>query len=93
MQRNLKGPPTYSISLEYDDWLQEYGEGRLSISWYDLQTALRDLLPQDRVRINHRCVNVIHEPKVGCVRVDCVSDLGAEVNPYAHWTNSLEQSK
>ena len=90
-RRNLKGQPIHSFSLEYDDWLKDYGEGRLTIGWYDLQTALRQLLPEDKVRANHRCIDVSHESEARCVRVDCVSDVGAGVNPYAHWSNSSDQ--
>ena len=61
VQINLQGEPIQSISLEYDDWLQEYGEGRVSISWYNLQTTLRNLLPSERVRTNHRCVDVVDD--------------------------------
>lgn len=82
---NLQGQPIQSISLEYDDWLQKHGEGRVSISWYNLQTTLRNLLPAEQVKANHRCVDVVDDFDAGCVRVDCVSDLGAEVNPYAQW--------
>lgn len=90
-QKNLKGQQIRSISLNYDDWLKDYGEGRVSISWYDLQTTLRYLLPEDRVKANHRCINVVNEPETGCIRVDCVSDLGVEANPYAHWTDRQKQ--
>jgi 2-polyprenyl-6-methoxyphenol hydroxylase-like FAD-dependent oxidoreductase len=90
-QKNLKGQKIRSFSLQYDDWLKVYGEGRVSISWYDLQTTLRHLLPQDRVKANHRCINVVNEPETGCIRVDCVSDLGAEANPYAHWADGQTQ--
>lgn len=85
VQINLQGQPLRSISLEYDDWLQEYGEGRVSISWYNLQTTFRNLLPAEQVRANHRCVDVVDDVDAGCVRVDCMSDLGTEVNPYAQW--------
>ncbi len=88
--KNLKGQKLLSFPLKYDDWLNLYGEGRVSIGWYDLQTTLRHLLPDDRVKANHRCINVVNEPDTGCVRVDCVSDLGAENNPYAHWTNGQQ---
>lgn len=91
VQMNLQGQPIKSISLEYDDWLQEYGEGRVSITWYNLQTTLRNLLPAEQVRANHRCVDVVDDFDAGCVRVDCMSDLGTEVNPYAHWTDSPQQ--
>ena len=93
VQINLQGEPVKSISLEYDDWFQEYGEGRVSISWYNLQTTLRNLLPSERVRANYRCVDVVEDFEAGCVRVDCVSDLGTEVNPYAHWTDSPQQNQ
>ncbi len=85
VQKNLQGQRISSFSLRYDDWLKDYGEGRVSIAWYDLQTTLRHLLPQERVKTNHRCINVVDEPEIGCVRVDCVSDTTIQVNPYAHW--------
>jgi 2-polyprenyl-6-methoxyphenol hydroxylase-like FAD-dependent oxidoreductase len=87
VQKNFQGQEISSISLNFDDWFQEYGEGRVSIAWYDLQTTLRNLLPQDRVRANHRCTNVVEEPELGCVRVDCISDTSIEANPYAHWVD------
>lgn len=89
--KNLKGQRIRSISLNYDDWLKDYGEGRVSISWYDLQTTLRHQLPQHRVKANHRCINVVNEPELGCVRIDTVSDIGAEANPYAHWEDGKKQ--
>ncbi|AFZ21614.1 FAD-dependent oxidoreductase [Allocoleopsis franciscana] len=87
VQKNFQGQEISSISLKFDDWFQEYGEGRVSIAWYDLQTILRNLLPQDRVRANHRCINVVEEPEQSCVRVDCISDTSLETNPYAHWVD------
>jgi len=93
VQINLQGQPIQSISLEYDDWLQEYGEGRVSISWYNLQTTLRNLLPSEQVRANHRCVDVVDDFEAGCVRVDCMSGLGEEVNPYAQWIESPQQDE
>ncbi|HEY9607425.1 MAG TPA: FAD-dependent monooxygenase, partial [Allocoleopsis sp.] len=90
-QKNLKGQTIRSFSLNYEDWFKEYGEGRVSIAWYDLQATLRHQLPQDRVKPNHRCIDVVNEPELGCVRIDCVSDLGVEVNPYAHWTDRQTQ--
>jgi 2-polyprenyl-6-methoxyphenol hydroxylase-like FAD-dependent oxidoreductase len=86
VQKNLRGERISSFSLNYDDWFQEYGEGRTSISWYNLQTTLRQLLPQEQVRPNHRCINIVDESDTGYVRVDCVSDTTIEANPYAHWT-------
>ncbi len=87
VHKNLKGQPIHSFSLKFDDWLKEHGEGRVSLPWYELQTTLRNLLPQDTVKANHRCVNLVNEPELECVRVECLSDLGVEANPYAHWAD------
>ena len=93
VQKNLQGKQISAISLKYDDWFKEYGEGRVSIAWYDLQTILRHRLPQDRVKANHRCINVVDEPETGCVRVDCVSDTRIEANPYAHWADGQKHQE
>lgn len=85
--KDLQGKIIRSISLSFDDWFKDYGEGRVSISWYNLQTTLRQLLPQDRVKANHRCINVVNEPENGCVRIDCVADTPIETNPYSYWTD------
>lgn len=85
--KNLQGQRIRSVPLGFDEWFQDYGEGRISLSWYALQTTLRNLLPQDLVKVNHRCINVADEPENNCVRLDYVSDKGTEANPYAHWTN------
>ncbi|XWK87762.1 MAG: NAD(P)/FAD-dependent oxidoreductase [Phormidium sp.] len=89
--KNLQGEKIRSIPLGYDVWFQKYGEGRLSISWYELQTSLRNLLPSERVQPNHRCINLVDEPELGCVRVDCISSTGIEFNPYAHWEEGQKQ--
>ncbi|MBC1221967.1 FAD-dependent monooxygenase [Nostoc sp. UCD121] len=90
--KNLQGEIIRSISLSFDDWFKDYGEGRVSISWYNLQTTLRQLLPQDQVKANHRCINVVNEPEKGCVRIDCVSDTRIEANPYAYWTDGQKDN-
>ncbi len=90
--KNLDGQPIRSIPLDFDDWFRDYGEGRVSIFWYILQTTLRNLLPSDQVKANHRCINVVDEPENGCVRIDCVSDTTAEVNPYAYWADGQKQN-
>ncbi|ACK72925.1 monooxygenase FAD-binding [Gloeothece citriformis PCC 7424] len=86
VHKNLKGQTLNSFPLSYEEWFNKYGEGRISIPWYQLQTTLREQLPSDKVKANHRCINVVHEPELNCVRVDCTSNLEAEINPYAHWT-------
>ncbi|WP_322744541.1 MULTISPECIES: hypothetical protein [unclassified Nodularia (in: cyanobacteria)] len=88
--KNLQGETIRSIPLGFDHWFKTYGEGRVSIAWYNLQTTLRNLIPEDRVKANHRCINVIDEPENACVRIDCVSDLGTEANPYAYWADGQE---
>jgi 2-polyprenyl-6-methoxyphenol hydroxylase-like FAD-dependent oxidoreductase len=85
--KNLRGERVRSISLSFDVWFNNYGEGRVSIPWYDLQTTLRKLLPEDQVKPNHRCINVVDEPENGCVRIDCISDASVEANPYAYWAD------
>ncbi len=85
VSKNFQGQKVRSISLNFDVWFNNYGEGRVSISWYNLQTALRRLLPEDYVKPNHRCINVVDEPENGCVRLDCVSSASVEANPYAYW--------
>ena len=90
--KNLHGEIINSISLSFDDWFKDYGEGRVSISWYNLQTTLRQLLPPDLVKANHRCINVVNEPEKGCIRIDCVGDTRIEANPYAYWTDGQKDN-
>ncbi|NET41010.1 FAD-dependent monooxygenase [Okeania sp. SIO2B3] len=78
--RNVNGQKIRSFVLKYDEWFDKYGEGRVSISWYDLQTQLRMLLPSDRLKTNHRCVNVVPEPELKCVRADFIYNQGVEAN-------------
>ncbi|NEQ35820.1 MAG: FAD-dependent monooxygenase [Okeania sp. SIO3I5] len=91
--RNVNGEEIRSFSLEYDEWFHKYGEGRVSISWYDLQTQLRTLLPEEVVKANHRCINVVAEPELKCVRADFISNQEVETNPYAHWDDQQEKNK
>jgi 2-polyprenyl-6-methoxyphenol hydroxylase-like FAD-dependent oxidoreductase len=90
LSRNIQGEITHSIPLSYDYWHDNYGEGRVSISWYDLQTTLRNQLPEDLVKANHRCINLVEEfseeKQNNCIRIDCVSTV--EKNPYAYWENN-----
>ncbi|WGV28847.1 NAD(P)/FAD-dependent oxidoreductase [Halotia branconii CENA392] len=90
--KNLHGQKLRSIPLDFDDWFRDYGEGRVSIFWYVLQTTLRHLLPPDKVKANHRCINVVNEPENCCVRIDCVSDTTMEANPYAYWVDRQQQN-
>jgi 2-polyprenyl-6-methoxyphenol hydroxylase-like FAD-dependent oxidoreductase len=85
-RRNLQGEIIYSTPVDFDYWLDKYGEGRISISWYQIQTNLRNLLPAEIIKINHRCVNL--HPENEFVSVDCISDKPVKNNPFAHWENS-----
>lgn len=91
--KNLQGERIRAVPLGFDEWFQDYGEGRVSLSWYELQTTLRNMLPQDIVKANRRCFNVVDEPENKCIRLDYVSDKGTEANPYAHWTDAEKSNK
>ncbi|MGL5939234.1 MAG: FAD-dependent oxidoreductase [Waterburya sp.] len=89
--KNFQGETIRSLPLEFETWLKRYGEGRVSLSWYDLQTNLRKLLPPEIVKVNHRCVSFNQE--AAYVQVDCVSNDENSFNPFAHWEiQSLNKS-
>ncbi|NEP14823.1 MAG: FAD-dependent monooxygenase [Symploca sp. SIO2C1] len=92
IQRNFQGEEIQSFPLSYDTWFTEYGEGRVSIPWYDLQTTLREQLPLEQVKANHRCLNLINETETGTIKLDFVSNTAKVVNPYAHWSNPQAES-
>jgi len=92
VQRNFQGEEIQSFPLSYDTWLAEYGEGRVSIPWYDLQTTLRQQLPPEQVQANHRCVNLSKETATGTIRLDFLSNTAKGINPYAHWSSPPEPS-
>ncbi|VXD25013.1 Monooxygenase, FAD-binding [Planktothrix serta PCC 8927] len=92
VQKNTNGERISAIPLSFEYWFNQYGEGRVSTAWYDLQTHLRNLLPENQVKVNHRCVNVVDEPELGCVRIDCICDQKTEINPYAHWEQEQPQN-
>lgn len=82
-QKNLQGEITRSFPLDFESWFEQYGEGRLSLSWFDLQTTLRSLLPSELIQANHRCVRV--EEEAEWVRIDSTSNTAVSSNPFAHW--------
>ena len=90
-QKNLQGEVVRLIPLDFDFWVNRYGEGRVSIPWHSLQTGLRDLLPSEIVKANHRCVNITQNPSL--VTVSCISDQEIAANPFAHWDNSNKDQK
>jgi 2-polyprenyl-6-methoxyphenol hydroxylase-like FAD-dependent oxidoreductase len=91
--RDLQGEPIRSIALDFNEWFENYGEGKLNISWFDLQTSLRNLIPQEIVKANHRCIDVVYESENECVRVDCISDVIGKANPYAHWNPQAQNTQ
>ncbi len=91
--RDLQGEPIRTIALDFNEWFEKYSEGKLTISWFDLQTSLRKLIPPEQVKANHRCIDVVYEPENECVRVDCISDVTVENNPYAHWNPEAQNTE
>ncbi len=89
-QKNLQGEVIRKIPLDFDFWVDRYGAGRVSIPWYRLQTELRNLLPSEIVKANHRCVDITQEKD--SIIVSCICDQEIAANPYAHWqTQTTEQ--
>ncbi|MEM9509371.1 MAG: NAD(P)/FAD-dependent oxidoreductase [Cyanobacteria bacterium P01_E01_bin.35] len=90
-QKNLQGEVVRSIPLDFDYWFNRYGEGRISIPWYRLQTELRSLLPPEIVKPNHRCVAITQNQN--SVIVSCVSDQEISSNPFAHWERTTKAAE
>ena len=97
-QKNLQGEIIRSTPLDFETWFNLYGEGRVSIPWYDLQTILRNLLPSEIVQANHRCISATKED--GYVRVNCSCNQAVSTHPFANWemqksgqaqTNSVDE--
>ena len=57
-RRNLNGEISSSISINFDDWLQECREVRISLLWYEIQTQLCQRLSSEKIKVNMRCINV-----------------------------------
>lgn len=91
--RDLQGKQIRSITLNFDEWVQNYSEGRISVAWFDLQTALRNLIPTEQVKANHRCIDVAFDADEKYVRVDCLSDSTTKNNPYAHWESERQNNR
>lgn len=92
-QRNLQGNILRSFPTDFQSWFDHYGEGRVSLPWFNLQTELRNILPPEKVLANHRCVHI--EEGTDWVRVDSTSDAAESINPFAHWEmlrSDLKQS-
>lgn len=82
-QKNIKGETTRSFPTDFQSWFDRYGEGRVNVSWFELQSKLRSSLPSEIVQANHRCIHV--EEESGHVRIDTISDTAISTNPFAHW--------
>ncbi len=83
--KDLKGRKIRSMSQDFDHWLNKYGEGRISIGWFDLQTVLREYLPADKVLANHCCTNITKLSELDCLKIDVKCNIKSEKNIYAHW--------
>ncbi|MEM1393698.1 MAG: NAD(P)/FAD-dependent oxidoreductase [Cyanobacteria bacterium P01_H01_bin.150] len=91
--RDLQGEVIRLVSLNFDEWVENYGEGRISVAWFDLQTALRNLIPVEQVKANHRCVDIAFNVDEKYVRVECLSDMMVKANPYAHWDSEAQNNQ
>jgi len=91
--RDLQGKQIRSIALNFDEWVEDYSEGRISVAWFNLQTALRNLIPTEQVKANHRCIDVAFDADEKYVRVDCLSDSTTKNNPYAHWESEAQNNQ
>jgi len=89
--RDVRGKEIHSLVLSNEYWVQKYGEGRISTSWYGLQTTLRNCLPVNWIQVNHRCVGFDEDPEAGLVYLNCTSQSASGNNPYAHWTEQGQQ--
>ena len=90
---NVNGQKIRSFLVGYNEYFEKYGESKVSISWYNLQTQLRKLLPVECVKANHCCINVVTEPEFQCVRADFVSNQEVEINPYVYWDDQQQKNK
>jgi 2-polyprenyl-6-methoxyphenol hydroxylase-like FAD-dependent oxidoreductase len=81
--KNLNGEILRSISLDFSRWLEHYGEGRVSVPWYELQRVLRELLPSEIVHSNCQCVQII--PEKSFTKILCHADEAIAPNRFAHW--------
>ncbi|MGK7939922.1 MAG: FAD-dependent oxidoreductase [Crocosphaera sp.] len=81
--KNLEGEIIRSISLSFDDWFNNDNEGRFSINWYDLQTSLRKLLPQEMVKANNRCIGL--EKRENYLEITCSSNGKSKPNLLGNW--------
>ncbi len=86
--RDLSGKAINTINLSNEYWLKEYGEGRVSSSWYGLQTLLRESLPPEWIQVNCGCVGFCEDPSTGVVHIEGRSNNTVRENPYAHWTTA-----
>ncbi len=80
--RTLTGDLIRSTPLNFDFWVEQYGEGRASLTWFGLQQALREQLPSDLIRIGCRCLRVSEENHV--VKITYLP-RSIQDNPFAHW--------
>lgn len=82
-RKNLQGVVTRTTSLAFEDWQKSYGEGRISLPWFTLQTNLRNLIDPSLIQINYRCCDYEQTPEA--VTVYGTPHRNSPRNPFAHW--------
>ncbi|MEB3227973.1 MAG: NAD(P)/FAD-dependent oxidoreductase [Synechocystis sp.] len=85
-RKNLQGDITHAIPLSFPHWQQKYGEGRISLPWFSLQTNLRNLIDPAVIQTNHRCIEIETTPEE--VIVHCHINRAELSNPFAHWDSN-----
>ena len=86
IRRNLAGEIRRTVNLNFDDWVDRFGEGRISVSWFDLQSTLRAAIDPSKIWINCRCTEITQENNQ--VLAQCQGSSFVPDNPYAHWDES-----
>lgn len=81
--KDLEGNIIRETSLDFETWFNQYGEGRISVPWFELQKTLRDLLSSELIKINHRCISL--QEKNEFIEITCCLDPQENSNPFAHW--------
>ncbi|MGA1621169.1 MAG: FAD-dependent oxidoreductase [Synechocystis sp.] len=89
-RKNLQGDITHAIPLSFHHWQQKYGEGRISLPWFSLQTNLRNLINPALIQTNHRCIDIKTTPEE--VIVNCHINRAELSNPFAHW-DSIQKTE
>jgi len=91
LRKNLQGQVTHAVPLGFNHWREKYGEGRISLPWFNLQTNLRNLIDPNLIQINYRFFDYQQTPDE--VIVFCQTNQETLSNPFAHWESGQEIAK